>query len=91
MRSYQLVLVLKSDLSPSERKKLMESLNAWLSGLKISSEKEWGTKNLSYEIKKQKEGLYLELAIEGENIPMDFEKRLLTSDNILRHLLLRKN
>lgn len=91
MRSYQLVLVLKSGLSEAEKKKVIENVKSYLSGLKISKEEELGVKQLSYEIKKQKEGLYINLALEGENIPMDFEKKLLTSDNILRHLVLRKN
>jgi len=91
MRSYQLVLVLKSDLTPSEKKKILEDVKSYLKGLKVSKEEELGVKQLSYEIKKQKEGLYVELNMEGENIPLDLEKKLLTSDGVLRHLLLRKN
>ncbi len=89
MRSYKLVLVLKSTLSDSERKKFIESLKAWISSLKITRESEWGQKPLSYSIKKQASGFYVEFELEGENIPSDFEKKLLTSDNVLRHLLLR--
>jgi small subunit ribosomal protein S6 len=91
MRMYQLILVLKSDLTEAEKKKLLDNVKSYLTGLKIAKENEWGIKDLNYEIKKQNKGLYVELNIEGENIPMDFEKKLLTSDNILRHLLLRKN
>ena len=90
MRSYQLVLVLKTSLTPAERKKFFENLKAWLTGLKITSENEWGQKPLSYPIKKEAAGFYLEMMLEGENIPSDFEKKLLTNDGVLRHLLLRK-
>lgn len=91
MRTYQLVLVLKSDITDSEKKKVLENVKSYLKGLKIAKENEWGIKDLSYEIKKQTKGLYIELNAEGENIPADLEKKLLTSDNILRHLVLRKN
>lgn len=93
-----MVLVLKTSLTPFERKKFFENLKAWLSGLpagrqglKITSENEWGQKPLSYPIKKEAAGFYLEMMLEGENIPSDFEKKLLTNDGVLRHLLLRKN
>lgn len=91
MRSYELVLVLKSDLTEGDKKKILENVKSYLTNLKISKQEEWGVKELSYEIKKQKEGLYIKLDLEGENIPLDLEKKLITSDNILRHLLLRKN
>ena len=89
MRKYQLVLVLKSTLSDLERKKFLESLKTWFSTLKILKENEWGQKPLAYSIKKQVSGFYIELELEGEKIPSDLEKKLMTSDNILRHLLLR--
>lgn len=89
MRQYKLVLVLKSTLSDAERKKFLEGLKTWLSELKIVKENEWGQKPLAYSIKKQVSGFYIELALEGEKIPADLEKKLITSDNVLRHLLLR--
>lgn len=89
MKSYQLVLVLKTSLSEAERKKTIEAAKEWLKGLKITSQNEWGQKALSYSIKKQKDGFYMDLAIEGENIPSDFEKRLINSEGVLRHLLIR--
>lgn len=89
MNSYRLVLVLKSTLTEAERKKFIEGLKSWLAELKIIKENEWGQKPLSYSIKKQLSGFYIELALEGENVPQGLEKKLQTSDNILRHLLLR--
>lgn len=89
MRKYKLVLVLKSTLSDAERKKFLDALKDWLSDLKIVKENEWGQKPLSYSIKKEVSGFYIELELEGENLPSDLEKKLLTADNVLRHLLLR--
>lgn len=82
-------MVLKSTLSDVERKKFLDGLKTWLSELKIVKENEWGQKPLSYSIKKQVSGFYIELSLEGEKVPSDLEKKLITSDNVLRHLLLR--
>ena len=57
--------------------------------LKIIKENEVGLKSLAYRIKKENNGFYWDFFVEGENIPADFEKKLLENDNILRHLLLR--
>lgn len=89
MRTYRLVLVLKSTLSEDEKKKFFENLKTWIEEFKIVKENEWGQKPLSYAIKKQASGLYIEFLLEGEKIPSSLEKKLMASDNVLRHLLLR--
>ncbi len=89
MHSYKLVLVLRSTLTEGDRKKFLETVSGWLKDLKVVKENEWGQKLLSYTIKNQPSGFYIELTLEGESIPSDFEKRLYTSDNVLRHLLLK--
>ena len=91
MRVYELVLVLKTSLSEANRKKLLETIKGFLPDFKIVKEEEWGQKPLSYSIKKENAGHYLNWLFElkGE-LPKDFEKRLITNDNILRHLLLKK-
>ncbi|HSX40352.1 MAG TPA: 30S ribosomal protein S6 [Candidatus Saccharimonadales bacterium] len=89
MRTYQLVLVLKPALSDANRKKVLDTVKSWLKDGKVSKEDVWGQKPLSYPIKHEIAGYYVDWAVEGENIPNDFEKRILTNDDILRHLLLR--
>lgn len=91
MRVYELVMVLRSSLSEAQRKKLVETIKGWFGNAKIKKEDEWGQKPLSYPIKKEISGFYLLLNLETENsIPSDLGKRLLTNENILRHLLLRR-
>jgi ribosomal protein S6 len=89
MRSYELILVIKPSLSEALRKKLLAGIKTMLKDLKITKENEVGTKTLAYKIKREAKGFYMEMFAEGENIPADFEKKLLENDNILRHLLLR--
>jgi len=91
MRNYQLVLVLKASLSEVQRKKLLETIKSYLKGVKISKEEEWGQKSLSYSIKREMLGFYLNYQLEAKDgFPLDFEKKLMAQDDILRHLLLRQ-
>ncbi len=90
MRSYDLVVVLRPSLKDAERKKLVDGIKTGLKGMKIAKEEEWGQKPLAYTIKKEAAGIYFLFKLETEEtIPAGFEQKLLTNDNILRHLLLR--
>jgi ribosomal protein S6 len=89
MRSYELILVAKTSLTDALRKKLITGVKTLLKDLKIVKENEVGLKTLAYKIKREANGFYFDFILEGENVPADFEKKLLENDNILRHLLLR--
>ncbi len=91
MRAYELVLVIKTSLTEANRKKLLETIKGLLPDLKIVKEEDWGQKPLAYSIKKEIAGYYLNWVLElKSDLPKDFEKKLITNDNILRHLFLRK-
>lgn len=91
MRVYNLVLILKSSLSETQRKKLLETVKEWLDNVKVKEEKAWGQKPLSYRLKKEISGFYHQMILETEKVlPSDFEKKLLAQENVLRHLLVRK-
>lgn len=90
MRAYQLVVVLSPDLKDEQRKKFLGIIKEWLGSVKVVKEDAWGQKALAYPIKKERLGFYESFNLESdEAIPADFEKRLLTNDNVLRHLLIR--
>lgn len=91
MRNYQLVLVLKTSLSEANRKKLLETVKSYIKGAKFSKEEDWGEKVLSYKIKRETAGFYINYLFElKEELAKDFEKKLVSNDGILRHLLLRQ-
>jgi len=89
MKTYQLVLVLKTSLSEANRKKFVEMVKGWLGTTKISKEEEWGDKTLAYEIKHEKSGFYLNFVLESAKLPADLEKKLFASENVLRHLVIK--
>jgi small subunit ribosomal protein S6 len=91
MRLYELVLVLKTTLTEPQRKKLVEQIKEMLRGVKVVKEEDWGQKPLSYKIKREFSGFYIQMQLESETgIEKGFENRLAGNDNILRHLLIRK-
>lgn len=91
MRSYELVLVLKASLSETQQKKLVDTIKGWLKDVKIAKVEEWGQKALSYRIKKEIAGVYLDWLLETKTvIPPDLEKKLLVNEDVLRHLLIRR-
>ena len=91
MRLYEFVVVLKSSLSDTERKKLLDTIKSWLKDVKILAEEDLGSKALRYHIKHELMGVYHKYELESETgIPADFEKRLLANENVLRHLVIRK-
>ncbi len=90
MRKYELVLVLNSTLSDVQKKKVLSNIKDFAKGAKITKEDDWGQKVLSYPIKKELSGHYIDLLLESEeSLPTDLERRLLTQDGLLRHLILR--
>jgi ribosomal protein S6 len=88
MRSYKLVLLLKSDLTKEKKKKVLEQIESW-AGAKDVKVDELGEKKLSYVIKKEKKGDYVAVSFGSEKIETDFEKRLVVNESILRHLMIR--
>lgn len=88
MRSYKLVLLLKSDLTKDKKKKVLDQIESWAGAKNVKAD-ELGEKKLAYVIKKERKGDYVALSFESEKIETDFEKRLVVNEDILRHLMLR--
>lgn len=93
MRLYELVLVLRPSLKEADRKKFLATVKEWLKGVKVK-ENDLGQKPLAYTIKKEVAGHYYQLMLEGDpstgsGLDKDFETRLVRSEHVLRHLMLR--
>jgi small subunit ribosomal protein S6 len=92
MRTYQLIVVLKTSLSEANRKKFVETVKTWVKGAKFTKEEEWGEKVLAYAIKRENSGFFQNFVFElKEELAKDLEKKITASDNVLRHLLLRQS
>lgn len=90
MRLYDLVVVSKTTLTEEKRKQLLESVKELLKGVKVTKEESLGQKVLSYPIRHEQLGYYTRFTLETDaSVPLDFEKRLINNEAILRHLLVR--
>lgn len=88
MRSYRVVLLLKSDLTKDKKKKVLETVEK-MAGASASKAQELGEKKLMYTIKREKKADFVVLELEAETLAADFEKRMLIQEDILRHLIVR--
>lgn len=89
MNKYELTIVLDSKAGAPKKKKVVESIEKLA---KITSEKDWGVKELAYKIGKSTSGLYLyfELELDPKGVKALNEK-LRTDADILRFLLINKD
>ena len=67
MNSYEHTFIAKQDLSDSQIKKLIEKYENIINNNqgKILKAENWGLRNLSYEIRKNKKGIYYHIKFQG--------------------------
>ena len=67
MNCYEHTFIAKQDLSESQTKKLVDKLRDIIETNqgKVLKTEEWGLRNLSYEIKKNRKGFYFHFKLEG--------------------------
>ncbi len=90
MRLYDLVVIMRPSAPEKDREKVLETIKGWLKDVKILKEESWGQKPLAYKIKKEIAGVYHLLQLEAESIPTNVEKRILSNNTVIRHLLVRR-
>lgn len=89
MKSYKLVLLLKSDLKKDAKDKLYTDIKTWLGDVKNDKAESMGEKKLAYQIKHAKSGEFVVFSFESDKVGTDLNNRLVIRDEVLRHLLIR--
>ena len=93
MNKYEIMFIVKPDLEETAIKNEAESLKKVLTNLeaKIVEEKAMGQRELAYAIKKYKNGYYFLFVVEGSHEAIkEFDRLAGINENILRHLIIRK-
>jgi small subunit ribosomal protein S6 len=92
MNSYEHTFIAKQDLSDSQIKKLIEKYENIINNNqgKILKAENWGLRNLSYEIRKNKKGIYYHIKFQGlgETI-QKLEENENIDESIIRFLTIR--
>jgi len=92
MRNYELVLVLKPDLTDEAQEGFVQKVTRWVTekGGAISQTDKLGRKKLAYPLKSSKEGIYVLSKFSAEPaLVRDVEKSLKLSEEVLRHLVVK--
>ena len=92
MNRYETMFIVKPALSNEELEQVFNQINQEISKLngKIYNQRILGKKTLSYEIKRQKEGLYVLYYFEMNSTDVKkLERRLMMNQNIIRFLMIR--
>jgi len=89
MKSYKLVLLLRSDIKKDDKDKLFGEVKSWLPDMANDKVESIGEKKLAYQIKHEKAGEYVVYNFESDKVTGDLNRRLLLKNEILRHLVIR--
>ena len=96
MRDYEVTVVLKPDLEDEARNEILGRVEGWLAQERANegdlNANHWGLKAFAYPIKKYTEGYYVyyEVSLNPAGIG-EIERNFTYVDEILRHLIVRKN
>ena len=93
MNKYEIMFIVRADISEDEVKETVKSFETVLTdkGAKIVNSKDLGQKKLAYEIKKQVRGFYQLLNVECDAAAVkEFDRKALIDEKILRHLIIKE-
>ena len=93
MRDYELLYIIKTEVSEEQTQAVIDRYNGILEGEGATVEKvdKWGKRKLAYTIdKKYTDGFYVLVNFKGESHAVDEVDRLMKIDeNLLRHMITR--
>ena len=93
MRDYEVLYIVRADLDDDKVQDVVKRVNTLIerSGGSLERTNLWGKRKLAYEVKHQKEGAYIlqDFQIAQDRIP-ELEGALKISEEVLRHLIVRK-
>lgn len=92
MRDYELTYIIKPDLDPAAFAAVIERVNGFVTadGGTITKTNQWGMRQLSYPIRRYREGNYVFTQVQIEPASLArIEQRLRLTEDVLRFLMVR--
>ena len=93
MRDYEVLYIVRADLDDEKVQDAVKRVNTLIqrSGGTAERTNLWGKRKLAYEVKHQKEGAYVlqDFKLDPNRVP-ELESSLKITDEVLRHLIVRK-
>lgn len=94
MANYEVLYILSPSISDEERDATIAKFKAYIetNGGQVAGIDKWGLKTLAYPIKFKKEGHYVLMTYSAPaEASIAMGKLMLITDNILRHIIVKKN
>ena len=92
MRKYEIMFVVRPDVSDEDIAKLVSQMEGVVNGAggKIEKVEKLGRRRLAYRIARQREGYYVLFVLEGSGDTVkEFERRLKVMDTVIKYLTVR--
>ena len=93
MRDYEVLYIVRPDLDDEKVQDAVKRVNTLIdrSGGSADQTNLWGKRKLAYEVKHQKDGIYVlqDFKIAPDRVP-ELEAALKITEEVLRHLIVRK-
>lgn len=93
MRKYEIMYIIHPSLDEAQSSEIVSKYEGIITadGSKVLETKDWGLKDLAYEINKVNKGHYIILNIEATNEAVaEFERLALIDNNIIRHIVIKE-
>jgi len=93
LKRYEVIVIVKSDLTEEDITALIERCQAIITDRKgvIAKVDKWGKRRLAYEINKQKDGFYFLIDFAGDGpIVAELERNFKIDDRILKFMTVKK-
>ena len=93
MEKYEIMFIVKNTIDDDANKKVADTLKELITSDKgnIIEFKEMGKRKLAYPIKKELTGTYYVMTVEAKHETIkEFDRKVLINENVLRHLILKK-
>jgi small subunit ribosomal protein S6 len=94
MREYELVYIVVPTLEEPALTALTERVTGWITEANgtVSGTRLWGRQRLAYAIKKQTEGVYVQVNFQlAPSACRELDRNLKLDEQIIRHLVVRPN
>ncbi len=90
MKKYEVMYIIRPSVEEEARKALIEEINKVFSdnGSTVTEVKEWGLRELAYEIDKEKKGYYVLLNVEATvEAVNEFTRVANINESVIRHIV----
>ncbi len=92
MRKYEIMIVVRPDVTDEEIEKLVGHMEGIVTGAGGKTEKidKMGRRRLAYRVAHEREGYYILFVLEGDGDTVrEFERRLKVTDSVIKYLTVR--